>query len=817
MAGYHVFADNERLTADQLNTYLMAQAVPRFANADQRAAQMGQPVPGQLSYLVSTASLEIYTADGWEQVGTGAAGEPGPQGPAGPAGPEGPQGPAGPAGADSTVPGPQGPQGPAGPQGDPGPAGADSTVPGPAGPAGDTGPAGPQGDPGPTGAQGPAGATGPAGSPGVGVPTGGTTGQVLAKASATDYDTTWSTVSGGGTPTDGSVTTAKLADGAVTDAKVSATAGIALSKLATNPLARANHTGTQTAATISDFDTQVRASRLDQLAAPTAAVSLNSQKITNLATPTANGDAATKAYADAQGTGWFNVKSYGATGDGVTDDTAALTSAVTAANTSGGGIVYLPRGTYVVASAWNALDNKRNIKLVGAGGSRYTTGPAVVLRSTYAAGAATYMFSAQNSTGIEIRDIAFETTAATSNTAQLWNVLNATDLTFSSCEFRNATGTARLGQGIYMFGAKRVTIDRCTFETFRSSMIGNNTTANVTVRDCYFNLYNVAIDAVGVQYTVQNCHFSDDGTATAINCTANITSALTVQGCRFDNPGAVSGQIVATGYGITIAGNYFAASNTTSAYAIRVPNYAYGMKISGNRFYTADTAIYYAAAGYAVNNRIEANQYDTITTARYGNPASTGLMIRDDQRPDADGTHPITSTGYRWYALSDGPTATPLTFTGSGAANAVPFIPSRAVTLNGNCLAVDIVTAASAGTLRAGIYTGIDGAPLNLVVDLGTVSAAATGQPVWTATARTLPPGFYWIVIAGQGITGTCGLRYVAARSRFIGSAPATIDPNVLTGSYGALYCGSITGAMPATWPSTDGQQFAPALAIRFA
>lgn len=64
-------------------------------------------------------------------------------------------------------------------------------------------------------------------------------------------------------------------------------------------LARANHTGTQLANTISNFDTQVRTSRLDQMAAPTAAVSLNSQKITNLATPTADGDAATKAYVDA--------------------------------------------------------------------------------------------------------------------------------------------------------------------------------------------------------------------------------------------------------------------------------------------------------------------------------------------------------------------------------------------------------------------------------------------------------------------------------------------------------------------------------------
>jgi hypothetical protein len=46
-------------------------------------------------------------------------------------------------------------------------------------------------------------------------------------------------------------------------------------------------------------DTRVRANRLDQMAAPTSAVSLNSQKITNLATPTNATDAATKGYVDA--------------------------------------------------------------------------------------------------------------------------------------------------------------------------------------------------------------------------------------------------------------------------------------------------------------------------------------------------------------------------------------------------------------------------------------------------------------------------------------------------------------------------------------
>lgn len=63
-------------------------------------------------------------------------------------------------------------------------------------------------------------------------------------------------------------------------------------------LARGNHTGTQAASTISDFDTQVRTSRLDQMTAPSAAVSLNSQKITSLADPENPQDAATKNYVD---------------------------------------------------------------------------------------------------------------------------------------------------------------------------------------------------------------------------------------------------------------------------------------------------------------------------------------------------------------------------------------------------------------------------------------------------------------------------------------------------------------------------------------
>lgn len=86
--------------------------------------------------------------------------------------------------------------------------------------------------------------------------------------------------------------------GSIVNNDVKSDAAIALSKLATDPLARANHTGTQTASTISDFNTAVRTNKLNQMATPDGDVSLGSHKLTNVTDPTGAQDAATKAYVD---------------------------------------------------------------------------------------------------------------------------------------------------------------------------------------------------------------------------------------------------------------------------------------------------------------------------------------------------------------------------------------------------------------------------------------------------------------------------------------------------------------------------------------
>lgn len=91
-----------------------------------------------------------------------------------------------------------------------------------------------------------------------------------------------------------SVGTAGTYTKVTTDAKGRVTSGTTLS---------ASDIPTLTASKISDFDTQVRTSRLDQMAAPTADVSHNNTKITNLADPVNAQDAATKAYVDASRSG----------------------------------------------------------------------------------------------------------------------------------------------------------------------------------------------------------------------------------------------------------------------------------------------------------------------------------------------------------------------------------------------------------------------------------------------------------------------------------------------------------------------------------
>ena len=69
---------------------------------------------------------------------------------------------------------------------------------------------------------------------------------------------------------------------------------------------------------------------------------------------------ATAATIGAQTPGSFNVRQFGASGNGTTSDTNAINKAIDACADAGGGIVYVPAGTYLTGT----VELKSNVTLV---------------------------------------------------------------------------------------------------------------------------------------------------------------------------------------------------------------------------------------------------------------------------------------------------------------------------------------------------------------------------------------------------------------------------------------------------------------------
>lgn len=112
----------------------------------------------------------------------------------------------------------------------------------------------------------------------------------------------------------------------------------------------------------------------------------------------------------------YNVKGYGAAGDGTTADTSAIQSAINAANSAGGGVVFFPEGTYISGT----LTLYSKVHLVGSGPTATTLKLANSTNAALIQGDGFVALSAGDTTGgisdFSIRDMTLDGNKANNGT-----------------------------------------------------------------------------------------------------------------------------------------------------------------------------------------------------------------------------------------------------------------------------------------------------------------------------------------------------------------------------------------------------------------
>jgi hypothetical protein len=235
----------------------------------------------------------------------------------------------------------------------------------------------------------------------------------------------------------------------------------------------------------------------------------------------------------------ISVKEYGAKGDGSTDDTTAIQTAVTAIGTRGGGTLYFPKGTYLISSTISLVSK---IRILGESKSStifscsgHTIGATAAYPYFYATDKSDIIFS-----HIQINGNGSWTSTPFANPYSAGNSVGFTNENVGIQLTATVTGSARFE------------ISDCDFRGLEFPLVfGANASGvrmdNFIVRNNYFyNIGYVAALCYGLRtFTIQHNHFQKiDGNMTAAGNTSTASSdkgvGIQIQQCT---EGVVDGNI----------------------------------------------------------------------------------------------------------------------------------------------------------------------------------------------------------------------------------------------------------------------------------
>lgn len=188
----------------------------------------------------------------------------------------------------------------------------------------------------------------------------------------------------------------------------------------------------------------------------------------------------------------FNVKNYGAQGNGTTDDTSAINAAITAAAGSPGSTVYFPAGTYILGDTIGGA--RSNMRFAGAGKS--TT---KLLASSSFIGS--YGMFVGAFTNVEVSDITLDTGSNMGGVLgpTIMQIRNSSGVKFTNVKFtqQNVAASAQSAQTspVDFQGSDHFWFTGCDFVQTNGSFPGNSTQvffdqcAFYGINDCNALLY----------------------------------------------------------------------------------------------------------------------------------------------------------------------------------------------------------------------------------------------------------------------------------------------------------------------------------------
>ena len=237
----------------------------------------------------------------------------------------------------------------------------------------------------------------------------------------------------------------------------------------------------------------------------------------------------------------IDVRYYGATGDGVTNDTVAVQAAVDAAVTAGGGIVFFPKGNYLITQV------TKDFAVAGAKITLKGVGKNSSIISKYGAGTDTLLVFSQTSiTGghFIMEDLAINASAnahmGMSLTNMAWFTLNRLYIVGAST-------------GLDIVSGVTGTIENCNIYAnltgikLRGTVTHNLGSNFIKIRDCLFNgNTTLGLDFIsGDAVYLENCDLESNGTdgntsTGAIRARSTIGGdsgfpSMVVDGCWFEN------------------------------------------------------------------------------------------------------------------------------------------------------------------------------------------------------------------------------------------------------------------------------------------